>query len=103
MTEIDKIYNKDIDEKNNYILMKIPFVKNIHDYLMNIHKNTCHWSFDKFRNVMLNKGIYYKGIVKDLKIVLNNCSICKIKNSKIDLKKRNNLNLLFFINLWRDI
>ena len=70
---------------------------------MNIHKNTCHCSFDKFRNVMINKGIYYKGMIKDLKIIINNFIICKIKNSKIDLKKKSNINLLFFISLWRDI
>ena len=63
--EIDKSYNKDIKNNNNYILMKIPFVKNIYDYLLNIHKNSCHCSFDKFRKEMINNRIYYKGIIND--------------------------------------
>ena len=34
--------------------------------------------------------VFYKGIINDLKRTINNCSICQIKNKKIDLKKKIN-------------
>ena len=72
--------------------MKIPCVKNIKDFFYDIHKKSCHKSFDKLRLDIMNKKIYYKGIIKDLKAVINNCTIYIIKRAKIDIKKKSLIN-----------
>ncbi len=89
--EINNIY-KNPEEGESYILMKVPFVKNIKSYIYKIHSNNSHRGIDAIRNIFIKNKIYYKGITNDIKDVIKNCAICKIKNSKLDLKKRKNLN-----------
>ena len=96
--DIENTTNNIIEDTNDYILMEIPFVKNLNTYLYKLHLKTCHRSLDYFRKYLLNQKIFYKGIINDLKRTINNCSICQIKNKKIDLKKKDKYNLIIFHN-----
>ena len=86
-SKVNKIYNKN-NSGLNYIEMKVPFVKDILKYIYDIHSKNNHRGIDAIRNYFIKNKIFYKGIIKDIKSVINNCAICKIKNSKVDLKKK---------------
>ena len=93
----NKIEKKNSRHKyNNYELMKVPFVRNIKNYLYEIHKNNNHLGLDSFLKLFLSKKIYYKGIVDDLYNIIKTCTICKIKNKTIKLTKKEKFELIIF-------
>ena len=67
--------------------MTIPFVKDIKVFLNNIYIETAHRGRDALRNALLEKNIYYKGIIKDINSVINKCTICNLKNINPKLLK----------------
>jgi len=81
---------------NNYSLKKVPFVKDLKQFLYQFHSNTNHKGFEAFRKALINDNIYYKGIIKDIQNIIDNCAICKLKNQKINLKKDEKFNLILF-------
>ena len=81
---------------NNYKLMKIPFVENLYEYLMDLHAKNGHRGVETFRNTLLNNNIYYKGIIKDIHNIINKCAVCKIKNKNIKLDKKEKFKLIIF-------
>ena len=92
-----KHYRKNKVCKNNnnkskrydeYDLFKIPFVKNIFEYLNDVHKELNHRSFDAVRLKLIKRQIYYYGIINDLKLVINKCAICNLKNITYLKKKK---------------
>ena len=88
---------------NNYSLKKVPFVKDLKQFLYQFHSNTNHKGFEAFRKALINDNIYYKGIIKDIQNIIDNCAICKLKNQKINLKKMKNLILFYLKNQKIDI
>ena len=51
--DIENKSNNTIEDTNDYILMKIPFVKNLNTYLYKKHLKTCHRSLEYFRKVII--------------------------------------------------
>ena len=90
------IYKKNKNIDSHVDLKKIPFTKNILDFLYKIHSDDAHREINSLRDSVLNKNYFYKGITKDLNKVINNCSICKIKNKPIDLTKKEKYKLIVF-------
>ena len=48
---------------SNYKLMKIPFEKNILEYLKKIHTDNTHRGLEFMRNYILSNNIYYSFII----------------------------------------
>ena len=61
-----------LKDNKDYILCKIPFEKNIIEYLLKLHNEMCHRSGESLRKELLNKNIYYFGIIKDIKKAIMN-------------------------------
>jgi hypothetical protein len=76
--------------------MKVPFNKNNSEYLKQIHSENAHRGFDFKRNFFISNNIYYKGIIKDIKFILRNCAICKLKKNKQITTKKEKFNLIIF-------
>ena len=55
---------------------QVPFTKNIHDYINEIHRETNHRGINSLNNELLKRKISYYGINKDIKYVVNHCHIC---------------------------
>lgn len=82
----DKDINKKQNKKNvrkkfnNYKLMRIPFEKDILKYLYKMHSKTAHRGIDSLRKYL----------------IINHCSICKLKNNKFKIMKKEKFNLIVF-------
>ena len=76
--------------------MKVPFNKNNIEYLNQIHSENAHRGFDFMRNFFISKNIYYKGIIKDIKLIIRKCSICKLKKNELITIKKEKFNLIIF-------
>lgn len=81
----------------NELLYKFHYKNKLRNEIDNIYNCDSKKIVNLFNeNSIFNKKIYYKGIIKDLQFVINNCAICKIKNSKLDLKKKENYKIIIF-------
>jgi len=86
-----KKINEDNENKNKnkrkkyeyYNLFKMPFIKDINEYILNIHKEMNHLSFEYLRKEFIKREIYYHGITNDIKSSLSRCEICKLKSIKL--------------------
>lgn len=81
-----KIKNKNKNKRKkyeSYYLYKIPFIKDINEYILNIHKEMNHQSFEYLRKEFIKREIYYHGITSDIKNSLSECEICKLKSIKL--------------------
>ena len=76
--------------------MIISFVKDIEVFLNQIHIETAHRGRDALRNALLEKNIYYKGIISDINSIINKCTICNLKNNKPKLLKADKYKLVIF-------
>ena len=45
---------------------------------------------------MKNRNIGYKGVINDLRNIINTCPICKMKKKNIIIKKKEKFNLIIF-------
>ena len=82
-------------QNKDYILCKIPFEKNILEYLFKIHKENNHRCGESLRLELLKRNIYYFGIIKDINKIVKNCAICSFKkNTK--LRKREKIHIIIF-------
>jgi len=72
-------YFYDKNNKDEYTLKSVPFTSNLSDFLLKIHKEDCHRSALSLRKNLLNRNIYYYGIIADTNNIVKNCPICKIK------------------------
>ena len=61
-----------------------------------IHSETAHRGIDSLRKYLLSNNIYYKGVIKDIRYIKDHCSICKLKNNKFIIMKKENFNLIVF-------
>lgn len=84
--------------KGNYELKIVPFVKNLDIFLYEIHKETNHKDSVALRKELLNRNFYYKGIIKDTENIVNNCSICNMKNIYNNKVKSENINKVIIFN-----
>ena len=76
--------------------MEIPFVKDIKEFMNNIHKKSMHKGINGMRDELLNRRIYYKGIIKDIEFTIKNCPICSIKKKNKNFVKKEKFNLIIF-------
>ena len=76
--------------------MKIPFEKDIIEYLKKLHSESGHTGRDAFKNYLIKNKIFYKGITKDIIKILKKCPICNIKHNNIKLSKKEKFKLIIF-------
>ena len=93
-----KRYNKKKKGNRNkdYTLFYVPLTLNLYNWINNIHIQLNHRSYFYLNYEIERKHYYYKGLANDIKNVLENCPICKIKNNK--LMKREPCNVKLFVN-----
>ena len=82
-----KYYDKKSGENKEYTLMKIPLVKNVNEFIYNIHKKLSHRNHNTVRNYCIKNNIFFKGITNAIKKIIKSCPICNL-NLNIKLKKK---------------
>ena len=92
----DQGNNLIVENSQNYVLMHVPFTKDIITFLKNIHSKILHRGVNGLRLELIKRRIYYFGISKDIKRVISECAICKIKNSKVKLYKKEKFKTIIF-------
>ena len=101
--EIDKDYNlyikyynnKDNNSNANYNLLKVPLVKNINNFIYDLHKQIGHRNSNSVRIELIKRNFYFKGVISVIKNICNECQICHMKQN-IALKKRENSKIIIF-------
>ena len=68
-------------EKDDYILLKIPFKFDYYKKLITLHKDKGHCSFKLLVKEFYKIGYSYKGIYKDAKQIIRTCVVCNQKKS----------------------
>ena len=53
-------------------LFNVPFTKNIIDFIRFIYSKIFHRGIDSLRKELINRKIYYLGIMKDIKLLFHN-------------------------------
>ena len=75
---------------SEYQLRKVPFFKDLENYIYNFHKNLGHRNGRDVKNEMIKKK-YTTNCINE---VINNCGICYLKKN-VKIHKREKTKLLF--------
>ena len=77
----ESLYNKKIleDKGTNYILLKIPEILDILDYLENLHKEEGHRGIVSLREYLHNNNIYFEGSSFLTEYIVKTCKSCAEK------------------------
>ena len=106
-SNIDNKYEPDINndlfikyypdkKKENMRIKKVPFTKNLKEYLLKIHSEDLHRNALSLKKSLLSRNIFYYGITEDTINFIKECSICNIKINYKQKSKREITKLIIF-------
>ena len=77
-------------------IKKVPFTKNLKEYLLKIHSEDLHRNALSLKKSLLSRNIFYYGITEDTINFIKECSICNIKINYKQKSKREITKLIIF-------
>lgn len=72
--------------KITYVLLKIPQVLDILDFIGKLHSEDDHRGINSLRHYLLERGYYVEGSTFIIKYIINNCTTCNI-NCRNNVKR----------------